>query len=81
MNASMQESTNSEPESPAGPDYGELVGRLRAGFASERTFDEQWRQSQLTALETMLLTHEDAFLDALHDDLGKPAMEIGRAHV
>jgi len=75
MNASMQETTSTHPASTSEPGYNELLVRLRAGFESERTFEEDWRRAQLTALDTMLRTHEDAFLKALHDDLGKPAME------
>lgn len=75
MNASMHEATNLSPQPETVPDYADLVRRMREGFASERTLDKAWREQQLTALESMLMENEQAFLDALHEDLGKPAME------
>ncbi len=75
MNASINQASNRVAAPETGPDYSDLMRRLRDGFASGRTLDLEWRERQLTALENMLVTHEAEFLDALHQDLGKPAME------
>lgn len=82
MNSTVSplESRSSEDDAvdagkPDAPDFGDLVERLREGFGSDRTRSAQWRDAQLAALGNMLETHEKAFLDALHEDLGKPAME------
>jgi aldehyde dehydrogenase (NAD+) len=53
----------------------QLVTRLRATFESGRTRDLDWRRDQLHALSRMLTDNEDAILDALAKDLGKPRFE------
>ena len=57
------------------PDYHALVERLRTSFLSDRTRSADWRDEQLAALKRMLVEHESDFLDALGEDLGKPALE------
>lgn len=52
-----------------------IVERLRATFASGRTRDLDWRREQLAALAQLLRENEDAILDALRADLGKPEYE------
>ena len=53
----------------------QLVRRLRTNFDSGRTRSVEWRRGQLEALATMLSENEDAILDALATDLGKPRFE------
>ncbi|NRB70527.1 MAG: aldehyde dehydrogenase family protein [Xanthomonadales bacterium] len=72
----MTQSPVREQEAPTPRlNYGPEVQRLRAGFASDRTRTLAWRLEQLDALQRMLKEQEQHFLDALHEDLGKPAME------
>ena len=52
-----------------------LVSRLRGTFDSGVTRDLDWRRAQLSALSAMLRENEDAILDALAADLGKPRFE------
>jgi len=52
-----------------------LVRRLRATYATGRTRDFGWRDAQLAAIERMLTDNEQALVDALHTDLGRPAFE------
>jgi aldehyde dehydrogenase (NAD+) len=56
-------------------DVGRVVADLRAAFRSGRTRDLQWRRSQLQGLLRMLDEHEDDFVQALHEDLGRPSLE------
>ena len=44
-------------------------------FATGRTRDAAWRTAQLRALRRMLAEQEEALLEALRTDLGKPAIE------
>ncbi|RAG81941.1 aldehyde dehydrogenase family protein [Streptacidiphilus pinicola] len=57
------------------------VARLRASFATGRTKPLAWRQEQLAALRALLTEQSDAFLEALHADLGKSAAEAYRTEV
>lgn len=79
MNATVSATNSPAPELITARtdtlDYGPLVAGLRATFDSDRTRDRGWRDGQLAALKRMLETHEEEFLDALHEDLGKPSME------
>jgi len=52
-----------------------LVARLSATFATGRTRPIGWRRAQLEELRSMLVDHEDDFLDALASDLAKPRTE------
>jgi aldehyde dehydrogenase (NAD+) len=52
-----------------------LVARLRAAFDSGRTRPLSFRRQQLGALAHFLKEREREIEDALHQDLGKPALE------
>ncbi|MGB5286818.1 MAG: hypothetical protein WBN29_20085, partial [Polyangiales bacterium] len=52
-----------------------VVGGLSAHFKTGATKSLSWRLSQLDALEHFMMEREQDILDALHADLGKPAME------
>jgi aldehyde dehydrogenase (NAD+) len=51
------------------------VADLRAVFDSGRTRPVSWRLAQLDALARMLVEHEAELLEAVADDLGRPAVE------
>lgn len=51
------------------------VAAVRTTFESGATRSYEWRVSQLDALLRMLHGEEKAILEALHTDLGKPALE------
>ncbi len=57
------------------PDVAGTVARLRRTFASGRTRALEWRKRQLSALEALLAENEPAFIDALHEDLGRSPFE------
>jgi aldehyde dehydrogenase (NAD+) len=52
-----------------------LVSRLRASFDTGRTRSLEWRSEQLRQLIKMHEDHKDEFVQALHDDFGKPTFE------
>ncbi|HXX89876.1 MAG TPA: aldehyde dehydrogenase family protein [Acidimicrobiales bacterium] len=52
-----------------------IVKGVRSTFDSGRTRDIAWRQRQLAGLVEMLEEHEEAFLDAMAADLGRPRFE------
>lgn len=52
-----------------------IVAALRATFRSQRTRPLDWRRGQLRALRRMLVEREAEFVEALRQDLGKPALE------
>jgi aldehyde dehydrogenase (NAD+) len=52
-----------------------VTARLRATYAAGRTRPLTARKDQLRALDRLLVDGEDELLDALHRDLGKPAIE------
>jgi aldehyde dehydrogenase (NAD+) len=56
-------------------DAARTVAGLRATFESGRTRPLAWREAQLDRLQELLVREEAALLDALHADLGKPAIE------
>lgn len=56
-------------------DLTSLMQRQRAYFASGVTRDFSFRKSALDRLESVLITHRDALLEALAQDLGKPDVE------
>ena len=53
----------------------QALTRLRQHFERGLTEDLAWREQQLAALESLLLTEEEAIGAALRADLGKPAVE------
>ena len=61
--------------------YDDLIGQLRETFESGRTRPLEWRREQLKGLLAMLTDHEDAFVTALKDDLGRPVMEAFGADI
>ncbi len=48
---------------------------LKTSFQSGRTKDLRWRAEQLSAIERMMSERENELIDALRQDLGKPALE------
>jgi len=52
-----------------------LVARLRAAFDAGRTRPLEWRRAQLHAIARLLSAHGEELAEALHRDLGKPALE------
>jgi aldehyde dehydrogenase (NAD+) len=52
-----------------------IVERLRRAFDSGRTRGIEWRLRQLNQFAAMMLENEEAMLDALAADLGKPRFE------
>jgi aldehyde dehydrogenase (NAD+) len=56
-------------------DFNELVGRQREWFEAGHTRSEAFRRAQLQALERLVREHDDALLDALQRDLGKPPFD------
>lgn len=51
------------------------VARLRDTFDSGRTRPLEWRRHQLQSLRRLLVEREPELAEALHQDLGKPAVE------
>jgi aldehyde dehydrogenase (NAD+) len=70
--------TNKQPSTI---EVGATVARLRDTFESGRTKAYEWRARQLDGLARMLAENERAILDALHADVGKPALEAYTAEV
>ena len=56
-------------------DLTSLMQRQRAYFASGATRDFSFRKTALDRLEQVLISHRDALLEALAQDLGKPDVE------
>ena len=50
-------------------DFGALVSRHRKYFQTGVTRSAEWRESQLTALRTMMRDHADDFYKSLWSDL------------
>ena len=69
------------PPDPSSPDYSQAFAALQATFRSGRSRDLAWRATQLAALERMMKEQEPAIVDALRQDLGKPALESWIAEV
>jgi aldehyde dehydrogenase (NAD+) len=51
------------------------VARLRSTFNTRKTRPLEWRRNQLQQMVAMLEEHEEAFIEALRLDLGKPMVE------
>jgi aldehyde dehydrogenase (NAD+) len=58
-----------------GPDVAKTVARLRQTFATGKTRSVQWRQTQLRALEKMMVENEPAIAAALEKDLDRSPFE------
>lgn len=56
-------------------DSEQLVASLRGTFDEGLTRPVEWRREELRAMQRMLREGEDELLEALHADLGKPAVE------
>lgn len=63
------------------PDFSAAFAELNDSFRSGRTRDLAWRDTQLAALERMMTEQEAAIIDALKQDLGKPALESWMAEI
>jgi aldehyde dehydrogenase (NAD+) len=72
---------NIDPSTVAAPDYTATFAELQATFRSGHTRSLAWRESQLSALERMMVERENEILEALQQDLGKPALEAWSAEV
>ncbi|MBT8095167.1 MAG: aldehyde dehydrogenase family protein [Gammaproteobacteria bacterium] len=57
------------------PDYSTLFAGLGETFQSGKTTDLAWRAAQLSAIERLMAEHEQDFMAALAEDLGKHALE------
>ena len=57
------------------PDFAPMFDDLGSAFETGKTMELAWRDAQLRALERMMKEQEQAFLDALAADLGKPPLE------
>jgi aldehyde dehydrogenase (NAD+) len=57
------------------PEIAAKIEAVRKGYASGSLHSITDRKAQLEALRTMLVDHEGTLTDALHDDLGKSAIE------
>jgi aldehyde dehydrogenase (NAD+) len=69
------------PSTDSGGPATVLASALRAHFETGVTKPLSWRHSQLDSLEHFLMEREQDILDALHADLGKPAMEAYGAEI
>ncbi|RLM78230.1 hypothetical protein C2845_PM12G22020 [Panicum miliaceum] len=61
--------------------FGGLVGDLREVYESGRTWDLEWRHSQLRGLVRLLEEKEEDIFDVLREDLGKHRAESFRDEV
>lgn len=52
-----------------------MVAALRKTFATGRTRSQDWRRTQLRALEKLMAENETAIADALNADLGRKPFE------
>jgi hypothetical protein len=59
----------------------ERVDALQQTFNAGTTRPMAWRLDQLAAMRRFLKSEQDAFLDALRDDLGAPFMEALRSNL
>lgn len=66
--ADTHATTSTEP-------YAQIVEELRATFRRGHTRPVAWRKAQLEAMYRMLVEHEDDFVRALAEDLGRPGLE------
>lgn len=56
-------------------DLQNIVARQRDFFRAGATLDVNWRIRQLKKLRDAVAAHEQEFEDALHEDLGRSAVE------
>lgn len=62
-------------------DIPQVVEGLRASFLTGKTRSVEYRQKQLKQLLFMIADNEEAFLNAIQQDLGRPKMETGFAEL
>ncbi len=70
-----------DPTTVAGAGFEELLDKLRTTFRSGRTKSVEWRKDQLRAMVRMLEENEDAFAQALKDDLNRSPVEAYSADI
>jgi hypothetical protein len=73
--------TGPASDGPTASSYADLIAKLRHTFESGRTRSMAWRRDQLKGLLAMLTDHEEAFVAALKEDLGRPVMEAFGADI
>ena len=56
-------------------DFSDLLSKHQQFFNSNSTRDLEWRKQQLQQIKRLVNDNEQAFIDALASDLGKPAQE------
>ena len=56
--------------------HGRSVATLRRTVVSGVTRDLDWRRAQLRALRSLVTEHEAELTRAVHEDVGKPALEV-----
>ena len=79
MNSTAAHSVSQSAESSTA--FKPLFDELNASFRSGRTRNLAWRIGQLEAIERMMSEQEDAIIEALKQDLGKPAQESWTAEI
>lgn len=84
----MTDTASPATASSASESYAELIDGVRRTFESGRTRSTEWRRTQLDGILAMLSAHEDEFVKALADDLGRPVAEafgadigVSRVHI
>jgi len=81
MTSDVDEVAGAVPEGGGGPDVPdassvrELVHELRKSFESGLTRPLDWRREELQAFKRLLADGEEELIDAMHEDMGKPALE------
>ena len=71
----MSVTAASAPTTTPLADVAGIVDTARIAFTSGRTRPREWRVSTLQRLRSLVVAHEQALLDALAADLGKPTFE------
>lgn len=75
MSTTLSSSEATHDALPPALDALALERRLRDTFDSERTRPASWRKKQLRRLLDLVRENSEALLDALREDLGRPAFE------
>lgn len=61
--------------------FAQRVALHKSYFSSNATRDVQWRKHQLKQIKKLVCENEAAFISALKQDLGKPALETWMAEI
>ena len=73
-----ESASKGKPEPSTGaPEFGDLLSRHRKYFLSGASRSAEWRESQLSALQSMMKEHAEAFYAALWKDLRRNRIEAG----